>query len=133
MRLLSGTGYETLHLVYCNVHVRGSSLAEDQCPQVCERMCAADVLVWGIPIYWHGMTGSLKTVIERINDEPAELIAGTPLAFFFQDSRPGRAATEIMHRTMGRFAKLFGMPLLSVADSARDLPALRRRILAATR
>jgi len=35
-------------------------------------MCAADVLAWGTPVYRHGMTGALKTVIERMNDEPTK-------------------------------------------------------------
>lgn len=35
-------------------------------------MCAADMLAWGTPVYRHGMTGTLKTVIERMNDEPTK-------------------------------------------------------------
>lgn len=128
-RLLDGTGYETLHLVDYAIHFRGSSLPGDQWRRVWERMCAANVLVWGTPIYWHAMTGALKTVIERMNDEPAEQIAGTPLGFFFQGSGPGRAVTEVMHTTIERLTDLYRMPLLGVADGARDIPALRRRIV----
>ncbi|OLO47610.1 hypothetical protein BKH31_04445 [Actinomyces oris] len=51
---------------------RGSSPPGDQWPQVWERMCAADVLAWGTPVYRHDMTGALKTVIERMNDEPTK-------------------------------------------------------------
>jgi possible flavodoxin protein len=127
-RLLAGTGYETLHLIDHAIHPRGSSLPGDQWPRVWERMCAADALVWGTPVYWHGMTGALKTVIERMNDEPAEQIAGTPLAFFFQGSGPGPAVAEVMHTTIERLTELYRMPLLGIADGARGIPALRRQI-----
>ncbi|WP_269471639.1 flavodoxin family protein [Actinomyces viscosus] len=103
--------------------------ARDQWPRVWERVCAADVLVWGTPVYWHGMTGALKTLIERMNDEPAEHIAGTPLAFFFQGSGPGPAVTEVMHTTIERLTDVYRMPLLGIADGAHSIPALRQRIV----
>ncbi|WP_256693267.1 NAD(P)H-dependent oxidoreductase [Actinomyces oris] len=30
------------------------------------------MLAWGTPVYRHDMTGALKTVIERMNDEPTK-------------------------------------------------------------
>ena len=64
-----------------------------------------------------------------MNDEPADQMAGTPLALFFQASAPGPAVAEIMRTTAQRLMQLYRMPLLGVADGARNMPALRRRIL----
>ena len=128
-RLLAGTGYETLHLIDYAIHSRGSSLPGDQWPRVWERMCAADVLVWGTPVYWHGMTGALNSPIERMNDEPTEQIAGPPLTFFFQGSGPGPAVTEVMHTTIERLTDVYRMPLLGIADGAHSIPALRQQIV----
>ena len=64
-----------------------------------------------------------------MNDEPADQMAGTPLALFFQASAPGPAVAEIMRTTAQRLMQLYRMPLLGVADGAHDIPALRRRII----
>jgi len=64
-----------------------------------------------------------------MNDEPADQMAGTPLALFFQASAPGPAVAEIMRTTAQRLTQLYRMPLLGVADGAHDIPALRRRII----
>lgn len=92
-------------------------------------MRQAEVIVWATPIYWHGMTGALKTLIERMNDEPAEQIAGRHLALVYQGSAPGRAVDEVMHTTAQRLAEVFHLDLVGVAGSERDLAALRRRLL----
>ena len=44
-------------------------------------------------------------------------------------SLPGPAVAEIMRTTAQRLAQLYRMPLRGVADGARNIPALRRRIL----
>jgi len=64
-----------------------------------------------------------------MNDEPADQMAGTPLALFFQASAPGPAVAEIMRTTAQRLTQLYRMPLLGVADGARAMPALHRRII----
>ena len=64
-----------------------------------------------------------------MNDEPADQMAGTPLALFFQASAPGPAVAEIMRTTAQRLMQLYRMPLLGVSNGVRDIPALRRRII----
>ena len=64
-----------------------------------------------------------------MNDEPADQMAGTPLALFFQASAPGPAVAEAIRTTAQRLMQLYRMPLLGVSNGARDIPALRRRII----
>lgn len=64
-----------------------------------------------------------------MNDEAADQMAGTPLALFFQASAPGPAVAEAIRTTAQRLMQLYRMPLLGVANGARAIPALRRRII----
>ena len=48
-------------------------------------------------------------------------------------SLPGPAVAEIMRTTAQRLTQLYRMPLLGVADGARAMPALHRRIVGAGR
>lgn len=64
-----------------------------------------------------------------MNDEPADQMAGTPLALFFQASAPGPAVAEAIRTTAQRLMQLYRMPLLGVANGARAMLALRRRII----
>jgi hypothetical protein len=54
-----------------------------------------------------------------MNDEPADQMAGTPLALFFQASAPGPAVAEIMRTTAQRLMQLYRMPLLGVSNGVR--------------
>lgn len=54
-----------------------------------------------------------------MNDEPADQMAGTPLALFFQASAPGPAVAEIMRTTAQRLTQLYRMPLLGVSNGVR--------------
>jgi len=58
-----------------------------------------------------------------MNDEPADQMAGTPLALFFQASAPGPAIAEAIRTTAQRLMQLYRMPLLGVANGARAMLA----------
>ena len=60
---------------------------------------------------------------------PLNNLPGTPLALFFQASAPGPAVAEAIRTTAQRLMQLYRMPLLGVANGARAIPALRRRII----
>ena len=64
-----------------------------------------------------------------MNDEPADQMAGTPLALFFQASAPGPAVAEAIRTTAQRLMQLYRMPLLGVSNGVRHIKALRRRII----
>lgn len=65
-RLLSGKGYETLHLVDYKIYPLGQSFADDQFDDVMQKMISADILVMGFPVYGHSMTGQFRTLLDRI-------------------------------------------------------------------
>ena len=54
-----------------------------------------------------------------MNDEPADQMAGTPLALFFQASAPGPAVAEAIRTTAQRLMQLYRMPLLGVSNGVR--------------
>ena len=40
---------------------------KDDAPAITEKMCQADVIVFATPVYYYGMSGQLKTMLDRAN------------------------------------------------------------------
>lgn len=66
-KLLVGQDYEKLNLVDYKIYQIGQQYADDQFDEIYQKMVNANILVWATPIYWHDMSASLKTLIERIS------------------------------------------------------------------
>ncbi len=126
--LLEGIDYETLNLVEYKVYPLGAQFSDDQFEEVWERMCAADFLVWGSPVYWHSLAGPLKVVIDRMYDKRDGDLEGKPFAFFQQGGAPTQEALAHSETVIGRIVELFGLDSVGTSDSASDIPALREAI-----
>lgn len=126
--LLQGIEYETLNLVDYKVHPLGSRFDDDQFEEVWERMCAAEFLVWGSPVYWHSLAGALKVVVDRMYDKRNGELEGKPFAFFQQGGAPSQEALAHSEIVIGRIAELYGLDLVGTSDSASGIPALREAI-----
>ena len=42
-------------------------IIQDDAAAIVQRMCTADVLVFATPIYYYGMCGQMKTLLDRAN------------------------------------------------------------------
>ena len=45
----------------------GTCVIKDDAPAITEKMCQADVIVFATPVYYYGMSGQLKTMLDRAN------------------------------------------------------------------
>lgn len=50
---------------YCHTQGNGQCIQKDDMQQVYDLLCQADMLVLASPIYYHGLSGQLKCVIDR--------------------------------------------------------------------
>lgn len=128
--LLEGMDYETINLIDYKIYPLGSFFPDDQFEKVWQKMCDADTIVWGTPIYWHAMAGPLKVLIDRMYDYQNGELEGKNLAFFQQGGAPRRESLDMNDYIVGRVASLYGMNLVGTSDSAEEIPALRSAIRA---
>lgn len=126
--LLEGIDYETLNLIDYKVYPLGAQFSDDQFEEVWQRMCAADFLVWGTPVYWHTMSGALKVVVDRMYNKRDGELEGKPFAFFQQGGSPTEQALASSETIIGRIVELYGLDLVGTSDSASEIPALREKI-----
>lgn len=45
----------------------GVCVIKDDAVEIEKKVCEADVVVWASPIYYYGMSGQMKTLIDRLN------------------------------------------------------------------
>ena len=129
-RLLSGKGYETLHLVDYKIYPLGQSFADDQFDEVMQKITVADILVMGSPVYWHSMTGQFRTLFDRIYESPYKhQLRGKALYFIFQGAAPSSAMLEAGNYTMGIFCRLFGLDYKGMATNTREAERLGTNLL----
>ena len=63
--LLEGKEYETIALTDYRINFYGQKLDSDQFDEVYKKMKEADVVVMGLPVYWHNICASMRTLLER--------------------------------------------------------------------
>jgi len=51
----------------CKCQERGSCIFRDDSNAIVESMRTSDVVVWATPLYYYGMSGQMKTLIDRAN------------------------------------------------------------------
>ena len=88
-QLLGNTQYDQLNLVDYRVDSLGQHFEGDQFDVVLKAMQDADVIVFGTPVYWHTMSGSMKNVIDRMYDiRDTANLQGKQLYFIIQGLIP---------------------------------------------
>ena len=127
--LLQGHDYEELNLVDYKVYDYGQNFDDDQFEEVLDRFKAADTIVVGSPVYWHDLSGMIRNMLDRFyGPVPEGSMSGKRLFFLFQGAAP---TPEMIHRgeyTMSRFASLYGMDYMGMANDELGAKALGKSI-----
>lgn len=107
--ILGDTSYDTVHLVDLKIYSCGQNFADDQYEEVIQTMENHTTIVIGSPVYWHSMTGALRTVLDRAYGfVPNGHFKGKQLIFIFQGAAPTKEQLAAADYTMGRFADIYG-------------------------
>ena len=128
--LLQGQDYETLHLNDYHIAQLGQTSPYDQFEQVFDQIDQADTLVFGTPIYWHDMTGSLKLLIDRISEDvdwDSSHLAGKKVILLAQGAAPSATVLKHCDFIFQRFTSLAGMNYLGMASNPRDLSKMKKK------
>lgn len=121
-QLLKGKEFETLNLVDYKLYTYGQDFADDQFQEILNKMKAANKIVIGSPVYWHNMSGAVRTLLDRFYGPVSQgELKGKSLYFLFQGAAPTKQMLEFGEYTMSRFAALYGMTYMGMASSMTDV------------
>ncbi|MCI9129524.1 MAG: NAD(P)H-dependent oxidoreductase [Eggerthellaceae bacterium] len=127
--LLEGHQFETLEIADMKIYDYGQHFEDDQFNEALERMNAADVLVFGSPVYWHDLSGMLRNLLDRCyGPVPEGGFAGKRLFFLFQGAAPTPAMLDRGEYTMSRFAGLYGATYEGMATNDREARELAAKL-----
>ena len=125
---LQGVDHDTLFLNNYKIYQLGQKYPDDQFKTVMDAIAQADTIVIGSPVYWHTMSGPLKTFIHRLYelDKPVPALKGKKLYFLMQGAAPSQATKEQMPFIMSRVAAQYDMQYMGAATAMNDLSALQQ-------
>lgn len=127
--LLKDRAYETLHLVDYKVYSYGQNFEDDQFSEITEAMKGADTIVIGSPVYWHNMSGAVRTLLDRFyGPVPQGSLKDRSLVFLFQGAAPTKEMLEFGQYTMSRFAALYGMDYIGMATTTKEARQLAAKL-----
>lgn len=126
--LLKGHNYETINLTDYRINFFGQDLPGDQFDEVIDRLKTADVLVFGSPVYWHNICGTMRTFIDRFYGAVNEGDLHGKMFFIFQGGAPEKWMLEAGEYTMSRFARLCGLDYQGMASNRQEAKALARKL-----
>lgn len=90
---------------------------DDQFGKVLARLQKTDWIILGTPAYWHDMSGYLKTLIERIGQDPElDTLAGKKLSVFIQGSNPADTIKPVTS-IIKRFAQVAHMEYIDIQQN----------------
>lgn len=128
-RFLDGVPHDTLFLNDYKIYQLGQHFGDDQLSLVFSAMSQADTIIIGTPVYWHTMSGSLKTFIDRLYelDRPVGALSGKKLYFLMQGAAPSQDTIRQVPYIMTRVAARYDMQYMgtAVGMSADDLAPLQ--------
>lgn len=123
--LLGDRTYETLHLVDYKLYSYGQEFADDQFREIVAKMKEAEIIIIGSPVYWHSMSGAVRTLLDRFyGPVQQDELEGRKLFFLFQGADPTKQMLEFGEYTMSRFAKLYGMTYMGMATNLKEVQKL---------
>lgn len=129
-KLLEGQAYNLLHLNDFQLAQLGQDKSFDQFPQVFEQIDQADLLVFGTPIYWHDMTGSLKLLIDRLSEDAdweSSHMASKGVILIAQGAAPSRRVLDHCDFMFQRFCDVTGMNYLGMVNSSADIATFQKK------
>lgn len=125
--ILNGLDYEQLNLVDYKIYQLGQHFDDDQFEEVIAKMQAADTWVICTPVYWHNMSGHLKTWFDRMSGYPHSMWYGKQLGLGVQGMEPSDTI-EPMKRLMKRFCYLNQMDFLGEATTQHEINTLNQKL-----
>lgn len=126
--LLEEQTYETLNLVDYQINTYGQTLEGDRFDEVLQKIKSADVLVFGSPLYWHNICGSVRNLLDRCYGPLEQDSLNGKLFFLFQGASPEKWMMEAGEFTMSRFAGLYGLDYQGMATNKDEAKILRQKI-----
>lgn len=127
---LEGIPHDTIFLNDYRIYQLGQQFEGDQLSVVLDAMEQADIIVIGTPVYWHTMSGPLKTFIDRLYelDKPVQALKGKKLYFLMQGAAPSAETKEHTPYIMSRVASQYDMEYMGAATSMNDISELRKTL-----
>lgn len=131
-KLLEGIEYDQINLMDYTIAFLGQENERDDFQTLLKELEGAKTIVIGTPVYWHSMSGALKTMIDRLYElqDSNYSLEGKNLYFFMQGSAPTDLAIESTEYIIERVAAQTGMNLIGVADNDEEINALHEQLLA---
>ncbi len=127
--MLGGVEYETINLVDYRIYSYGQSFVDDQFEEVVAKIKEAHTVVFGSPLYWHNICGSVRNFLDRCYGPiPQGSLSGRKLVFIFQGAAPEKWMMEAGEYTMNRFAKLYGFEYLGMATDTKSAKMISSKI-----
>lgn len=122
---LQGKLYEQINLVDFRIYDYGQEFADDQFDKVLAKIRGANAIVIGSPVYWHGLSGMLRNLLDRFYGPVEEgSLSGRKLLFCFQGAAPEKWMLEAGEYMMRRFAGIYGMEYVGMATDTAQARAL---------
>lgn len=127
--LLAGKEYKTLNLVDYKLYSYGQEFKDDQFAEILTLMKEAETIVIGSPVYWHNMSGSVRNLIDRFYGPVAQgELSGRKFVFLFQGAAPEQWMLEKAEYTMSRFARMYGMTYVGMANDSNMAGKLSEKL-----
>jgi multimeric flavodoxin WrbA len=127
--LLKNCDYKTLDLCNYRINFYGQTLPGDQFGEVVEEMKRFDTVVIGSPLYWHNVSGALRTLLDHFYGEVSEgAFSGKNLFFLYQGAAPEKWMLEAGEFTMKRFCALYGFTYQGMATNRQEAEMLSSSI-----
>lgn len=124
---LQGVPHDTLFLNDYKIYQLGQHISDDQFNDVLHIIAQADTIVIGTPIYWHTMSGGLKTFIDRLYelDRPVGALQGKKLYFLTQGMAPTEDEKSQLSFIFSRVANRYNMEFMGAATDPDNMSALQ--------
>ena len=127
--LLKDKEYEILNLADYRINTYGQELPGDQFNEVLTKIKEAETLVIGSPVYWHNLSGAVRTLLDRFYGPVSQgELSGRKLFFLFQGAAPEKWMLEAGEYTMNRFASLYAMTYMGMATNRRETKVLSEKL-----
>ncbi len=127
--LLQGKEFAMLNIIDYQINCYGQNLKGDQFDEVLNRIKGADVIVIGSPVYWHNICGSIRNLLDRFYGRVNEgELSGKKLYFIIQGAAPEQWMLDASEYTMKRFAQLYGLEYMGMANDENSAYALNENM-----
>lgn len=128
--LMGDKQYDTLSLCDYRINFYGQTLQGDQFDEVVAEMKKYDTIVIGSPVYWHNVSGALRTLLDHFYGQVQQgELYGKDLYFLYQGAAPEKWMLEAGEYTMKRFAGLYGLTYQGMATNRQEAEKLSGKVI----